>query len=193
LPINSGVDRVHHLAGELLMVGLLLFGLSLCHTGSSANRAACPVKHMVITLDIAKQLLGYSDVVCSTKRAAGFRRAPPWTVYSAIPKTKGLPPVEVWMDKASELVDFVSFGGWHGHFEGAADEDENILRAFHVARDILKGRLHVIDQFTRNGKEVGSDLQKRGEPLPCRLRNADYAERLVFGKLPERLTLPSAS
>src|SRR5262249_6601058 len=119
-------------------------------------------------------------------------RAAPFTVYSAVPADENLPAVEVWLNESCDVVDFVAFGHWHGHFEGAADEEENIRRAFRVANGLSKGRLHVIDQFTLHGKFFGSELHKGGVQLPRRLENADYAERLVFGKRPERISLPNA-
>lgn len=144
---------------------------------------------MTVSLELARRLLDYDKVVQHHCRDEHFPRSPAFVIFSAVPEGDGLPSVDIYFNAPCDVVDIVSFGHWHGHYD-TAGEDENIRRAFAAARELVKGKVEIIEQYTRNGKYLGSDGHRPGQPLPRRLKNAEYAERLAFGRPRQRVVLP---
>ena len=145
---------------------------------------------VVVTLEEARRMLGYGRVTLIHRRDEYVSKPFEFVIFSALPEEEELSSVDLYFNEAFDTVDIVSFGHWHGHFDTAVDENENIRRAFKSARELILRRVHIIEQYTRVGKYLGSDGYRPGQPLPLLLRNAEYAQRLVFGKKPQRLTLP---
>jgi hypothetical protein len=146
---------------------------------------------VVVTLEHVKGLLHHERVTQTRRRDECFPRSAPMVIFSALPEGGGLSSVDIYFNESCDVVDIVSFGHWHGHYDTAGDEDENIRHAFTAARELVKGKVHIIEQYTRNGKYLSSEGHRPGQPLPRSLRNAEYAERLAFGKPPQRLVLPA--
>jgi hypothetical protein len=145
---------------------------------------------MIVTVEIAQRLLDYEHVTLTHRRDESFRKAPRIAVFSALPDQRNLPAVDIYFNDECDVVDIVSFGHWHGHYDTAGDEEKNTRNAFRSARELVKRKVQIINQFTRNGKYLGSDGHRPGDALPSRLHNAEYAERLVFGLPIQRITLP---
>jgi hypothetical protein len=137
---------------------------------------------VIITLELAKELLQYSRVV--QRRYHQPESGTTYEIFSAIPDQGTERSVDLYFNDQCDTVDMVSFGRWHAHYDSAEDEGDNIRNAFNTARGLVLRERCLIEELGLDGRSLG-ECVVAPEELPETLSlQARSLRRVMFGRAP---------
>src|SRR4051812_9757801 len=138
---------------------------------------------MVVTVEKACYLLHYPSIEQRYRGQSYDGVLYEVDCLCATPRQDVLDSVYIYLDENWEIVDCVAFAHWHGHFEGAADEEQNTRKAFQMARALVHRKRCIIEEYDANGRCLGS-AAVAPRAVPDTLCRTTVRLRRVFFGLP---------
>jgi hypothetical protein len=134
---------------------------------------------VIFTVELAQELLQYPNVVqLRNSEADGY-------IFSAVPEDERQWSVDLYFNRTCDVVDIVSFGHWHAHYDESENAEENIREAIAAARSLVHRERCVLEECDADGRSLGDFIvEPTGLPETMR-KEAKFLRRVVFGQAPQ--------
>lgn len=139
---------------------------------------------MIVTIDTVRQTLDYAKIVTRPQEQMYGERTDRYTIFSAVPEDETQLQIDMYFNESCDVVELVSFGPWHGHFDSAEDEEDNIRNAFRAVRSLIHREETLVEQHDESGRYRGSELlapDRHPDTLGFDIRTL---RRVTFGQPP---------